>query len=33
MDDRSSIRRRIVRVLEWTPMAIWLGMAIALLVR
>jgi hypothetical protein len=33
MCNLSRTRRRIVVVLEWTPMAIWLGLAIALLAR
>jgi hypothetical protein len=31
MCNRSGTRRQIVLVLEWVPMAVWLGMAIALL--
>jgi hypothetical protein len=33
MYNANPTRRRIVMVLEWTPIAIWLGMAIALLAR
>jgi len=29
----SPTRRRIVLVLEWTPMVVWVGMALALLAR
>jgi hypothetical protein len=32
MCNRSGRRRRIVLLLEWAPMAIWLGMALALVV-
>ena len=30
MRNRSQARRHVLLVLEWTPMAVWLAMAIAL---